>query len=71
MSKLHTLIEVGFCKSYGDGDYRIGTEIAKLPRERFNELKLSALYALHHAEDMWRRNNQPEAGQQESEHDKR
>lgn len=65
MPRLNTLIEVGFCTSYGDGDYRVGTEIAKLPKQRFDELKLAALSAIHCAEDMWRREHQPEPGQQQ------
>ena len=54
MPKLNTLIEVGFCSGYGDGDYRVSSEIAEFDRAKFDELRLAILGALHCAENMWR-----------------
>ena len=55
MPRLIEHISVGFCAGYGDGDYRVSTAVGKMSRERFNELELATLAALHCAEDMWRR----------------
>jgi len=53
MPKLNEYISVGFCSGYGDGDWRVSLSVQDLSRERFNELKLAALFALHVAEDRW------------------
>lgn len=55
MPRLNEYISVGFCAGYGDGDYRVSMAVGEMSRERFNELKLATLAALHCAEDMWRR----------------
>ena len=54
MPKLNTLIEVGFCSGYGDGDYRVSMEVQNLSRERWQELQLAVLTALRCADLHWR-----------------
>lgn len=53
--KLDTLVEVGFCLSYGDSDYRISMKVADLSREKFNELQLGMLSAIHQVREIWLR----------------
>lgn len=54
MPRLNTLIEVGFCLGYGDGDYRVSMEVQNLSRERWQELQLAVLGALHCADLHWK-----------------
>ncbi len=58
MPRLNQLIGVGFCLSYGDGDYQVSMEVQKLSRERMNELMLTAFHAQRHAWDLWWAANQ-------------
>ena len=59
MPKLREYITVGFCSSYGDGDFGVSAGVEKLSRKELDELKLATLTALRIADDMWRR-AQPE-----------
>ncbi|HTE14671.1 MAG TPA: hypothetical protein VK642_06305 [Burkholderiales bacterium] len=64
MPSLNTLIEVGFCLGYGDGDYRVSGAIGELSRERFNELMVTHLWAIKCAQEMWlKAQPQPQAAQ--------
>ena len=54
MTKLIDYMTVGICASYGDGDYRVSSNVRNLSREGFKELQLATLGALRCAEDMWR-----------------
>ena len=54
MPKLRTLIEVGFCSGYGDGDYRVSMEVRGLSRKEWQELQLAVLGALRCADDVWK-----------------
>lgn len=55
MPRLNTLIEIGFCSGYQDGDYRVSGQIEDLSRERFAELLATIQWASSCAIDMWRR----------------
>ena len=58
MPRLNTLIEIGFCSVYGDGDYRVSTSISELDQNRFNELLNAISWATKCAQDMWLRKQQ-------------
>ena len=53
MPNLRTLIEIGFCGGYGDGDYLVSSAIAELPREQFLELLQTIQFASAVAVQMW------------------
>ena len=55
MPKLNTLVQVGFCTGYGDGDYRVSAAVQSLSRERMRELKAALIDAAVCMDDMWKR----------------
>ena len=55
MPRLIEYVSVGFCSSYGDGDWRISCAIEELTQERFNELRSTMCAAIGQMEDMRRR----------------
>lgn len=54
MPELRTYIEIGICKGYGDGDFRVRGTVRDLSDAMFNEMVLSALTAIEVARDMRR-----------------
>lgn len=66
MPKLNTLIEVGFCAGYGDGDYRVSMAVGKLSREEMQELKATMIDAANCMVDTWRRGQNTEIASQET-----
>ncbi len=63
MPKLDTLIEIGFCMGYGDGDFGVSARVAELDRKKFEELLLAIHYATNTAIEMWKREHQPPASE--------
>ena len=64
MPKLNTLVEVGFCAGYGDGDYRVSTAVSNLSQNEMQELKATLIDAANCMVDMWRREKAKEQDQQ-------
>lgn len=54
MPRLREYVTIGICAGYGDGDYRVSSEVANLSREDMTELRLAFVYAINAAEEMWR-----------------
>ena len=53
MPQLHELITVGFCKGYGDGDYRVSMAVRNLSRKEMQELTNTMFWATKTAWDSW------------------
>lgn len=60
MPRLNTLIEVGFCSGYGDGDYRVSMAVQDLSRKEMKELKAAIINAAVTMQDIWQRKERPE-----------
>lgn len=54
MSKLIEYVSIGICGSYGDGDYRISTEIATMDDARYAEVQKAVFGAIAAMNDMRR-----------------
>jgi hypothetical protein len=54
MPRLREYVTIGICAGYGDGDYRVSSEVANLSRKDMTELRLAFVYAINAAEEMWR-----------------
>ena len=57
MPQLNTVIEIGFCSGYGEGDYRVSCR--SLTRDELNELIVTTHYALQQLVDNFKL-NQPQ-----------
>jgi len=55
------LLQVGYDKN-GEMDFSITATVGDLTREQLYELRNMIVVAIWCAEDMWRRNHQPEPG---------
>jgi hypothetical protein len=61
MPRVNEYIVVGFCESYGDGDYQIVmAKVESLSRDKMNQLTLAMTHATRHAWDIWLKANATE-----------
>jgi hypothetical protein len=51
--KLDPIIQIGWCKSYGDADFGVSSRVSTYSKRQMDELRLMTLSALRCADEMW------------------